>query len=49
MALKDLVIDRAEATAMKIVAKYVLWPSEATALTKDIAAAIRAVSFIGSE
>ncbi len=42
MALKDLVIDTAEATAMKIAAKYPLWPHEAASLTKEIAEAIRA-------
>lgn len=42
MALKDLVVDHAEAVAMRIVAKYPLWPVEAQALTKEIAHAIRA-------
>lgn len=42
MALRDLVMDRAEATARKIAAKYPLWPAEEEQLVKDIAEAIRA-------
>ena len=41
MALKDLVIDRAEAIARKIAAKFTLWPNEEQKLIKEIAEAIR--------